>query len=449
MFSRRFFLETLRTLRLAAPISGMFLATMLMQIVDTFFVGKLGADALGGLSIGVAVFSFFMVTAMGLLLGLDYLVSKAYGERDLKECRNLLVQGLILATTVSLPLIGLMHLAPLFFRPFGLSDVISANATAFLIPLSWSLLPFLLTNAFRMYLQGQGNAAAAFYVVVLANVLNFILNPVLIFGAFGWAGMGIAGSGVATFIGRWFSLFLIVGLTYFHTRLPLSAFAVTRAQTIATQKKLLKLGLPAAGQLLLEVGVFVATTFSIGLINAQHLAAHQIVLHIASFTFMIPLGISAAGAVRVGQAVGRRHFYRVATVGNGALFLSFMIMASFGLALSLFGDSVLRIFSHEEPVIAIGKKLLIVAALFQISDGFQVTAAGVLRGIGNTKASLWANFVGHWWFGFPLGLYLCFGSAKLESFGAWIGLSVGLTAVAAALMGVWLAKSNGRVLKGK
>lgn len=446
MLSKRFFKEILLTSRLAAPICAMFLANMLMQIVDTFFVGKLGADALAGLSIGSAVFSVFMIAGLGLLMGLDYLVSKAYGERDLARCRHLLVQGSLLAFAVSLPLIGVMHLAPLGFQRFGLSEVVSTNATEYLLPLSWSLTPFLLTNTFRMYLQGQGNASAAFYVVIAANILNAILNPIFIFGweRFEWSGMGIFGASIATLLGRIFSLLLIVGFAYFHGRQPLREYFVSRGISWHTQRQMLALGLPVAGQMLLEVGVFSGTTFAIGLLSSQELAAHQIVLHVASFTFMIPLGISAAAAVRVGQALGRRHYRRLRQVGTGSLALSFIVMSLCGLLLYFFGDSVIRVFTQDDSVVALGTKLLLVAALFQVSDGFQVTAAGALRGIGDTRASLGANLAGHWMLGFPLGLFLCFGPPALRSVGSWIGLCVGLTSVAVFLTFIWHRKSSQR-----
>ena len=197
---------------------------------------------------------------------------------------------------------------------------------------------------------------------------------------------------------------------------------------------LLSLGLPASGQLLLEVGVFVTSTFMIGRLGAVQLAAHQIVLQIASFTFMMPMGISAASAVIVGQALGAHQPGRAVRLGWMAIALGTSWRSSGSRCSVLKPD--LHAFTQDQSVIAIARQLILMAAFFQIFDGIQVVATGTLRGAGNTRASMLANLVGHWVIGIPIGLTLCF-LFHWNALGMWAGLIAGLAAVAVMLLSVW------------
>ena len=201
------------------------------------------------------------------------------------------------------------------------------------------------------------------------------------------------------------------------------------------------MGWPVALQLLVEVGAFAGATLLAGRLGATALSAHQIVLHLASLTFMVSLGISVAAAVRVGQAIGAEEKHRVPQIGWTALFLGAFIMGGFGLIFFLIPQPILGIFTQDIGVLSAAKGLLLLAALFQICDGLQVVATGTLRGVGNTQTALWANVFGHWMVGVPLGVILCF-SLKAGIQGIWVGLSLGLVVVSSVLVLFWKKTSK-------
>ncbi len=436
------FQEIKPLLQLAAPIAFSHMANMLMQIVDTFFVGKLGPSAIGGVSLGSGLFAIVMMVAMGLLLGLDYRISHSFGAEKFDDCHRFLVQGFYLSILLAVPMIGILEFAAYHFEIFGIAPDLAGQAGSYLKILTFSLLPFLLFTACRQYLQATGTAGPILMVMILANVINALGNWVFIFGHLGMPALGIAGSGVATTISRVFML--VVLLVYTIHRNRKRNFSVRRAGLRMQSKmirELIGLGAPASGQLLLEVGVFVTCTFMIGRLGAIPLAAHQIVLQIASLTFMVPLGISTASAVMVGQALGASRPLKAVQQGNYAILLSGSVMAVFGVTLFIFAHSIIGAFSQDSSVIVIARQLLLIAAFFQIFDGIQVCATGSLRGAGNTSASLYANFAGHWLIGLPLGLTLCF-VLHWNAVGMWIGLITGLATVALSLLVAWKRKTR-------
>jgi MATE family multidrug resistance protein len=431
-------LHELRPLaRLAAPIAFSHMANYFMQIVDTIFVGKLGAVSLGGVSLGSGLFAIIMMIAVGILLGLDYRVSHAFGAKKHDECGRLLTHGFYLAFLLAVPLMILLEFCANHFQFFGIAPDLSAEAGAYLKTMTFSLLPFLLFTVCRQFLQATGTAGPILVVFIIANVINAFGNWVFIYGHLGFPAMGVAGSGLSTTISRTIMLILLFGYTLVHNRrMKLSLREAGLGFQRRLMRDLLSLGIPASGQLILEVGVFVTSTFMIGHLGAIQLAAHQIVLQIASFTFMMPMGISAASAVVVGQALGARQPERAVRQGWMGIGLGTAVMAVSGVVLFFLATPILRAFTQEESVIVIARQLILMAAFFQIFDGAQVVATGSLRGAGNTRASLIANFIGHWLIGLPIGLMLCFWM-HWNALGIWVGLVIGLATVATILTVFW------------
>lgn len=432
--------ELSHLLKLATPVSLSMLTGLMMQLVDTLFVGPLGPTAIGGVSIGSAVFATFMVVGMGLSSGLDYLVAHAWGAKKLEACNQYLVQSLYIATMVSVVSMVIMALFSTELGRFGIVLDVSTEGGKYLRSVCMSLLPFLLFTAFRQYLQATGKAAPVLIILVVANLVNALCNWVFIYGRWGFPSLGVVGSGLATCVARVFMLFAIIAYAFWRDRrIGLGLWGTSLRFDRSRMVELVRLGLPSGLQLLFEVGVFATATLLAGRLGSVPLAAHQIVLQLASTTFMIPLGLSSASAVRVGQALGAGASERAARIG----WTAFSIGASFAIVLAavmlLTAGPLLGTFSQDPNVLAIGRVLLVFAAFFQLSDAVQVIGAGVLRGIGDTKVSMYTNFAGHWLVGLPAGYFFCFGLGWGVK-GLWIGLSLGLTIVAAVLLYAWSRK---------
>lgn len=269
------------------------------------------------------------------------------------------------------------------------------------------------------------------YVAIAANAVNALAGYALIYGRFGAPRLGVLGAGYATTIARLFMVGAIALVIWGSGRY--AAFGVRLVRPSGAKiRRLLRLGLPVGGQLAAEVGVFSATGVMMERLGPAPLAAHQVALSLASLTFMVPLGLSIAASVRIGQALGRRAFEsaRVSAIAAYAVGVGFMTVSATTFALA--AGPLARLFSEDQAVVAIAVVLIRVAALFQISDGAQVIGAGCLRGAADTRAAFLVNVLGHWAVGLPVGLLLAF-PLGLGARGLWLGLSASLTVVAVFL----------------
>ena len=422
---------------LALPVVMAELGWMTMGLVDTLMVGRLGPEAIGAVGIGTSLFMGVCIFAMGLLLGLDTLVSQAFGAGRLDECHRWLVHGVVLSLLLSAPIILIVLALSAALTGWGLHPDVLRLTQPYLDALAWSIPPLLLYAAFRRYLQGMGVVRPVMVALVLANVLNAVVNWILIFGHFGVPAMGVRGSAWATVVARIVMAGVLLGVILYreHGRRP-GLFETSLRIELARMRRLVRLGLPAAGQVTLEVGVFAAATALAGRLPPASLAAHQIAINIAAFTFMVPLGIGAAGAVRVGHAVGRRDRSGAARSGWTALLFGAVFMSAAAAAFLLVPRTLIGAFTTDPAVIGMGVSLLFVGALFQLFDGLQGVATGVLRGVGDTRSPMLWNLAGHWFIGLPLGYTLCF-VAGLGVIGLWWGLSMGLIICGVALLMVW------------
>lgn len=429
------------TVRLAIPAVMAELGWMAMGTVDTLMVGRLGPEAIGAVGLGSVLFLVPAIFAIGVLFGLDTLVSQAFGAGRVDECHTWLVQAVHLSLLLTVPLSVALWwgLLPLLTTA-GVTPAVLKLAAPYLHDLTWSLTPLLLYTTFRRYLQAMGRATAVAIALVTANLVNLAGNWVFVFGHLGAPALGVRGSAWSTVVARvYMALFLLVAIVLAERRTGTGLADAGLRLHAARLRQLLALGVPAALQLTLEVGVFAAATALIGRLDAGSLAAHQIALTAASITFMVPMGVSAAGAVRVGQAVGRGDPRAAAEAGWAALALGAGFMALAGLTFVAAPRSIIRPFTHDAAVIAVGVSLLRVAAAFQLFDGIQVVATGVLRGLGDTRTPMLCNLAGHWGLGLPLAYALCF-IAGMGVVGVWIGLSSGLIAVGLVLLAVWMRR---------
>ena len=429
-------------LALAAPVVMAELGWVTMGIVDTVMVGDLGASAIGAVGLASMLFFAVAVFAMGLLLGLDPLVSQAFGARRLDECHRWLVDGVWLSALVTLPMVAIVLGMNASLHLWGLPPDVLALSRPYLAILTWSLPPLLLYVAFRRYLQAMNLVQSVMFALVAANIVNGVANWILIYGHFGAPAMGVPGSAVATlaariFMAGWLLIVILRHEAHVTPRLRDTPLGIDLGRI----NRLFWLGFPAAGQAVFEVGVFSAATALAGRVSANALAAHQIALNLAAFTFMIPLGVASAAAVRVGQAVGRRDPRGAAIAGWTAIALGVGFMASAALVFLVMPRPLIRMFTSDPAVLEIGVSLLFVAAVFQLFDGLQGVTTGALRGLANTRTAMLWNLGGHWAVGLPLGYLLCFGWG-LGVVGLWWGLSVGLMICGVALLLVWIKEGG-------
>ena len=422
---------------LAVPVVLSELGWMAQGVVDTVMVGRLGPAAIGAVALGNAVFYTPSLFGYGLLLGLDTLVSQAYGRKDYDGCHRWLAQGIYLAIVVAPITMLVIWLASFGYARFGISPSVAVPAGTYLRILNWSTLPLLIYGGSRRYLQGVGQVRVVTVTFIGANLINWFGNWVLIYGKWGAPRMGVDGSALSTVVARIFMAVALIGFAWRYERSrghPL--FRHWAGPSAAMLKQLTRLGAPAAGQILAEVGAWNLATLAAGWLTPVALATHQIVLNYAALTYMVPLGVSAAAAVSVGHAVGAGDPARARRAGWLALAIgtSFMLCAS--VVFLVAPRPLIALYTTDPQVMAVGPALLFLAALFQIFDGIQTVSTGALRGLGETRVPMWANLVGYWVFGLPLGLTLCF-VLKWGIYGLWIGLTLALVVIAATLLVRW------------
>ena len=422
---------------LAGPVVLAELGWMTMGMVDTLMVGGLGPEAIGAVGVGSALFMGTVIFAMGIMLGLDTLVSHAFGAGKIDECHGWLLHGVVLALLLSPPFMLLLFVISGRLGQWGLTPDVLALTGPYLDALAWSVPPLLLYSVFRRYLQGMGVVRPITVALVSANVVNAFFNWVLIFGNLGAPAMGARGSAWATVLARVMMAGLLLTVIVVRERCRRPGLFQTPLRIERKRiRRMVRLGLPAATQISLEVGVFAASTALAGRLPAATLAAHQIAINFVAFTFMVPLGVASAGAVRVGQAIGRQDPEGAARAGWTALLLGSCFMACAAAAFVLIPRALFGAFTSDRQVVEIGVSLLTIAAAFQLFDGLQTVATGVLRGLGDTHTAMLWNLAGHWFVGLPLGYTLAF-TLGLGVVGLWWGLSTGLTICGVALVVVW------------
>jgi MATE family multidrug resistance protein len=428
--------ELISTLRIAVPVVLAELGWMSMGIVDTIMVSPLGPSAIGAAGVGTSLHMSLAIFGMGVLLGLDTLVSQAYGAREIGECRSWLLNGVALALALTAPAI-LISLAALIAIPWmGFHPEVMPRLQAYFSVVLWSTPFLLLYAACRRYLQGVHIVTPVMFALVSANVINAAANWMLIYGHLGFPRLGIAGAAWATLLSRVYMLAVLAAAIWWHEQRRGAAEWPVQAVHAARVWRLIELGFPAASQITLEVGVFALATMLAGMLDPISSASHQIALNLAGAAFMVPLGIASAGAVRVGHAIGARDPKRAAASGWTALALGVAFMTCSGLVFLLAPRPLIALFTRDAAVLALGSSLLSIAALFQLFDGIQGVATGTLRGLGDTRTPMMVNLAAHWLLGLPVGYALCF-TLGWGVRGLWWGLSSGLIVTGAILLRVW------------
>lgn len=429
-------------LSLAIPVVLSELGWMTMSVVDVVMVGKLGPAAIGAVGLGNAIYYAPSLFGIGLLLGLDTLVSRSWGARDFDDCHRSLAQAMYIALAFT----PVLMLFIVFVRPLltgrGVDPIVGSLTRSYAGILNWGTLPLLVYGGFRRYLQGVARVRPVTFALVTANLVNLAGNWVLIYGRLGMPALGVRGSAISTVIARVYMAAVLVFFAWQHERRrghPL--FAHWPGPDWARIRALLGLGVPAAFQVVLEVAAFGAATILAAHLGAVSLATHEIVLNCAAYTYMVPLGVSAAGAVAVGHAIGAGNPAKARRVGWMAIALGVGFMAFAALLFIVTPRPIIAIYSRDARVLALGAHILIIVAAFEVFDGAQSVATGVLRGLGETKIPMLMNFGGYWLFGLPLGALLCF-DLHWGLSGIWTGLTVALITIAGLLVTRWRTASS-------
>ncbi len=439
--------ELVPTLRLAVPIIASQLLQNALSVLDIVMVGRVSVDAVAACAFACNIFVLPLLFGFGFLGAIPVLVANAHGRGSHAETRAVLVRGtffsLGLAILATLAVIVISANLGLFRQP----AIVTEQARPFLILLGWSILPVFIGQSIKQYCEALHAAWPPMLILCLGLPVNAALNYVFIYGHFGWPALGLVGAGWATLITRTFMLILLalyVWLFLWKTS------AASEEQTSAASSEniyaeMLRIGLPAGLQVLLEVGFFTAASIMMGWISDRALAAHQIAISVASTTFMVPLGLAIAISIRVSHSYGQGHLHQTRSIARAGLIFSVIFMAAASLLICLFPAQIAKFFVRDAEVVHIATQILLIAGAFQICDGLQTVSMGGLRGIKDVTIPTVLILCGYWLLCLPLSYYLAF-TLGYGAIGVWLGILAGLILISAALL--WRLETMMRRLVG-
>jgi MATE family multidrug resistance protein len=426
-------------LRLAYPVILGMLGHTLIGIVDNIMVGKLGSTELAAVSLGNSLIFVAMSLGIGFSTAITPIVAEADAEKNVGKIRLAFHNGLFLCIILGFMLFLLVVLAKPIMEMLHQPKEVIALAKPFVDWVAFSLVPLIIYQGYKQFADGLSMTKISMYAIIMANVLHVIINYLLIYGIWFFPKMGIIGAALGTVISR------IAMVTFMHVILSrkeqlkpyFQGFSFDEIKK-STINKIINLGLPSAMQMLFEVVLFTAAIWLCGNIGKTSQAANQIALSLASMTFMFAMGLSVVSMIRISNQKGLNDYKQLIVVARSIFLLAISIEIIFAVMfvalhqvlpyLFLNMDNKLQLLDNEE-VIAISAKLLLVAAVFQISDGIQVVVLGALRGLQDVKIPMYITFVAYWVVGFPISYYLGL-KTDLGAVGVWIGLLAGLTAAA-------------------
>lgn len=417
--------------RLATPVVLVQLGMMMLGIVDTMMLGRVSGEALAAGALGNTVTFAIGIGALGILMALDPLIAQAWGAGDHQEVARHFETGTVLAVALSVPMSLLMWYAEPALLLARQDPTLASDAALYLRYLVPGNAAFLLFVVFRQTIQAMSLVWPAVLAMAVANAVNVVANYTLVFGHFGFPALGVVGSAIATSISRWV---MCIGVLVVSRRIFARYWRgfPWRALRPRAHFEVLRLGLPIGVHISLELWIFATVGLMMGSLGPIKLAGHQIALNLASVSFMVPLGIAAAAATRVGNAIGRGEVEAARRSAVVCLALGASVMAAFGVLFRLAPWPLARAYTPEAEVLAVAVVLVPIAGVFQVADGVQVVAAGILRGTADTRVPALIALVGFWGVGMPLAVLLGF-HLDMGPRGLWWGLTAGLATVALLL----------------
>ncbi len=426
-------------LKLAYPVILGMLGHTLIAIVDNIMVGNLGSTELAAVSLGSSFVFIGMSIGIGFSTAITPLVSEADAEKDDKKIRSVFHHGLLLCTVLGVVLFILIVLAkPIMLLMHQPKEVVDL-AAPYIDWVAFSLIPVIIFQGYKQFADGLSRTKYSMYAILLANIVHIFFNYMLIYGIWIFPKLGILGAALGTVISR----IMMVVFMHFIMRKNIQLKPYFKNFSFKEIKKsmlrkIANLGIPSAMQMLFEVALFTAAIWLSGSIGKTSQAANQIALTLATTTFMFAMGLSVAATIRVGNQKGLMDYKKLIVVARSVFLLTIIVETIFGILfvvlhnflphLFLNMNNVSQVIENKE-VIFIASKLLLVAAVFQISDGVQVVVLGALRGLQDVKIPMYITFFAYWVVGFPISYYLG-KHTKLEAVGIWIGLLAGLTTAA-------------------
>lgn len=441
---------TNQTLKLAIPVMITQLGQVSVNLFDNIIVGKLlGADALASVSLGNAIFFSVFVFALGMSFAIPPLVSEANSQKNHQEINRVFSHGFVINLVVGAITMGILMLGTPLLYQANQPEQIIPDTIKFLNIMAISMIPFMVFQTLREVSEGLAFTIGVTKATIIANIINVILNYVFIKGLLGFPEMGVQGSALATLISR---IFMVVFLYYVlrkepKTRQYIKEFSLKASIfSKALFSKMIRLGIPTSLQMFFEVTAFAGAAFICGLVSATDIASHQVALSMASFTFNLCIGFSVASTVLIGNKLGERNFVELRKIGINNIKIVFLFMLFCGMIFIL-GRNILPTFftkPEDVAVVLLASKLLIIAALFQLSDGIQVVALGSLRGIQDVKIPSILTFIAYWIITIPLGYYLCY-VREMGAWGMWIALGLGLSISAVLLVRRFLVLTQKRI----
>lgn len=431
MFTRANILgESHKTLGLGLPLIGAQLAQISMSFVDTVMAGNYHPHDLASVAIGSSFFMPLFTVVIGILMALSPVIAQLFGARELHLIGKKVRQGFWLGAILAIPTMLLLnHLQPVMDL-LGFPGEVITITRGYLFGLSWGVPAVFAFMVLRFFNEALGATRPALYITLIGLLFNILGNYTLIYGRFGFPELGAVGTGWATALVFWV-MFLFM-LAYTVSRKAYRRFRLFRDFRLPERRhigEILRIGTPIGISMGMETSMFAVVALLMGSLGANTVAAHQIAINIASVTFMVPLGLSMAITVRVGQLYGKKQFRRSRFAGFTGIALCTIIMSFAALIMVSFPEQIVGIYTQDPEVIRMASMLLLMAAIFQISDGLQVGGSGALRGLKDTKIPMIVNLTAYWLIGIPLGYTLGIG-LQWGPQGLWAGLIAGLTMAA-------------------
>ncbi len=419
---------------LSLPLALAQLGHIAINTTDILMIGRLGPGALASAALGGALYFAVMLFGVGIVSVVAALAAQAHGGRKPRDVRRVVRQGLWVATCFCLPALVVMAFAEPFLLLLHQPVAAARGAAIYMDALMWALPPTLWFIVLRGFMSALGRPRPVLWVMLSGVAVNVILDYALIFGHFGAPKLGVLGAGIASAL---VNAAMFLGLLWIAVRSrPFRRYAILARLWRADWPRFIqiaRLGAPVGITLLLEIALFTAALFLMGLIGTVEIAAHQIAIQTAAVTFMVPLGISHAAVVRVGQAYGRGDVDGIVRAAWVALGLSTVFMSAMAVIFWLAPRQIVGLFldlgtPENRAVVEVAISLVMVAAVFQIVDGAQAVAMAVLRGVNDTRTPMYLAAIGYWGIGFGGSALLGFGLG-MGAVGIWIGLALGLATV--------------------